>query len=157
MRPCPAFRMLVLAALLLAPGGHGAEGDTALDRSIQAPDPSYSYRLIRTIPGNGVTTAVLEMTSQTWLTETEVENFARMQNVSDEVLRIIGTSRVWTKNYAVVSSLVKNPRTPTSVSLTMVSRLAERDVKMLTVNRNVPESVRLAARKQLEVLQSRKS
>jgi hypothetical protein len=105
-------------------------------------------------PNRLVSTAVLGSPK---LTETEVENFARMQNVSDEVLRIIGTSRVWTKNYAVVSSLVKNPRTPTSVSLTMVSRLAERDVKMLTVNRNVPESVRLAARKQLEVLQSRKS
>ena len=41
------------------------------------------------------------------LTETEVENFARMQNVSDEVLRIIGTSRNWTKSYTVVAALVK--------------------------------------------------
>jgi hypothetical protein len=105
-------------------------------------------------PNRIVSTAVL---SSPKLTDTEVENFSRMQNVSDEVLRIIGTSRTWTKNYLVVSSLVKNPRTPTAVSLPLVTRLAERDVKGLTVDRNVPESVRLAARKQLAVLQSRKS
>lgn len=105
-------------------------------------------------PNRIVSTAVL---SSPKLTDTEVENFARMQNVSDEVLRIIGTSRAWTKSYAVVASLVKNPRTPTAVSLPLVTRLAERDVKGLTVDRNVPESVRLAARKQLAVLHSRKS
>ena len=42
------------------------------------------------IPNRVVSTAVL---SSPKLTETEVENFARMQNVSEEVLRIIGTSR----------------------------------------------------------------
>lgn len=105
-------------------------------------------------PNRVVSTAVL---SSPKLTDTEVENFARMQNVSDEVLRVIGTSRAWTKNYLVVAALVKNPRTPTAVSLPLVTRLAERDVKGLTVDRNVPESVRLAARKQLAVLQSRKS
>jgi hypothetical protein len=43
------------------------------------------------------------------------------------------------------------------VSLTLLLRLAERDIKGLAVNRNVPESVRLAARKQMNILQSRKS
>ncbi len=105
-------------------------------------------------PNRIVATAVL---SSPKLTDTEVENFARMQNVSDEVLRIIGTSRTWTKNYAVVSALVKNSRTPTAVSLPLLTRLVERDVKALAVDRNIPESVRLAARKQLAVLQSRKS
>ena len=41
-------------------------------------------------PNRIVSTAVL---SSPKLTDTEVENFARMQNVSDEVLRLIGTSR----------------------------------------------------------------
>ncbi len=100
-------------------------------------------------PNRIVSTAVL---SSPKLTDTEVENFARMQNVSDEVLRLIGTSRAWTKNYAVVSALVKNPRTPTAVSMPLLTRLVERDLKGLAVDRNVPESVRLAARKQLSVL-----
>lgn len=105
-------------------------------------------------PNRLVSTAVLASPK---LTDTEVENFARMQNVSEEVLRIIGASRAWTKKYTVIANLVKNPRTPTAVSLPLLLRLVERDVKGLSVNRNVPESVRLGARKQLEVLQSRKS
>jgi hypothetical protein len=105
-------------------------------------------------PNRVVSTAVLASPK---LTDTEVENFARMQNVSEEVLRIIGTSRTWTKKYSVVAALVKNSRTPPAVSLPLMVRLVERDVKGLSVDRNVPESVRLAARKQLAVLQSRKS
>jgi hypothetical protein len=35
-------------------------------------------------------------------------------------------------------------------------RLVERDIKGLSVDRNVPESIRLAARKQLAVMQSRR-
>ncbi len=105
-------------------------------------------------PNRIVATAVLGSPK---LTETEIENFARMQNVSDEVLRIIGTSRAWTKSYAVVAALVKNPRTPPAVSLPLVARLQERDVKALTVNRNIPESVRLAARKFMQAQQERRS
>ena len=98
-------------------------------------------------PNRIVSTAVLASPK---LTDTEVENFARMQNVSEEVLRIIGTSRAWTKKYSVIAALVKNPRTPPAVSLPLMMRLVERDVKGLSVDRNVPESVRLAARKQIE-------
>jgi regulator of extracellular matrix RemA (YlzA/DUF370 family) len=105
-------------------------------------------------PNRIVCTAVLASPK---LTDTEVENFARMQNVSEEVLRIIGTSRAWTKKYSVIANLVKNPRTPTGVSLPLMLRLVERDLKALSVDRNVPESVRLGARKQLAVLQARKS
>jgi hypothetical protein len=104
-------------------------------------------------PNRIVSTAVL---SSPKLTETEVEMFARMQNVSEEVLRIIGMSRVWVKSYNIVAALVKNPRTPTAVSLPLLPRLLERDVKGLTVNRNLPESVRLAARKFMAVQQERR-
>ena len=104
-------------------------------------------------PNRIVSTAVLASPK---LTETEVEMFARMQNVSEEVLRIIGMSRVWVKSYNIIAALVKNPRTPTAVSLPLLSRLQERDVKGLTVNRNLPESVRLAAKKFMAVQQERR-
>lgn len=104
-------------------------------------------------PNRIVSTAVMASPK---LTETEVEMFARMQNVSEEVLRIIGMSRVWVKSYNIVAALVKNPRTPTAVSLPLLTRLQERDVKALTVNRNLPETVRLAARKFMAVQQERR-
>jgi hypothetical protein len=81
------------------------------------------------------------------LTESEVEAFAKMANVSEDVLRTIATNRTWVKNYGVVAGLTRNPKTPPGISMQMVQRLNERDLKMLAIDRNVPEGVRLAARK----------
>jgi hypothetical protein len=81
------------------------------------------------------------------LTETEVEAFAKMANVAEEVLRTIATNRTWTKNYGVIAGLAKNPKTPPAISMNLLQRLNERDLKMLTIDRNVPEGVRLAARR----------
>jgi len=46
---------------------------TALDDYVAAPDASYSWRLVKTIPGTGYTGYVLDMTSQTWRTSAEVD------------------------------------------------------------------------------------
>jgi hypothetical protein len=81
------------------------------------------------------------------LTEAEVESFVKMGNVSEEVLRIIGTNRNWLKNYGVVLGLTRNPKTPPALSMQMMHRLTEKDVKMLSTDRNVPEALRLAARR----------
>lgn len=91
------------------------------------------------------------------LTESEVENFARMANVAEEVLRIIGSSRVWTRNYVVAASLVKNPKTPLAIALGLLPRLNERDVKFVSSDRGVAEGVRMTARKLLAAGQARRS
>jgi hypothetical protein len=104
-------------------------------------------------PNKVISAAVLSCPK---ITETEIEAFSRMANVSEEVLRTIGTSRAWTRSYSVVSGLVRNPKTPPAISLTLMSRLNERDVKGLVTDRNVPEALRLAARKVMAVNESRK-
>lgn len=81
------------------------------------------------------------------LSESEVEAFAKMANVSEEVLRVIASNRTWTKSYTVVLGLARNPKTPPAISMKLLHRLNERDAKMLAVDRNVPEALRLAARK----------
>lgn len=81
------------------------------------------------------------------LTETEVEGFAKMANVTEDVLRIIAMNRTWMKTYGVLWGLARNPKTPPAVSMQLLSRLNERDLKMITMDRNVPEAVRMAARK----------
>jgi hypothetical protein len=83
------------------------------------------------------------------LTENEVEAFARMANVSEDVLRIIGSNRGWMKNYGVVVGLCRNPKTPLAVSLNHMNRLNDRDLQMLSIDRNVPEPLRIAARKKV--------
>ena len=77
----------------------------------------------------------------------EVEAFAKMGNVSEDILRTIAKSRAWTKAYGVVHSLVKNSKTPVAISMTLMQRLTESDVKKISTDRNVPEALRLAARK----------
>jgi len=81
------------------------------------------------------------------LTDVEIERFAAMKNVSDEVLRHIASNREWTKRYGVVSNLVRNPRTPLALAIGMVSRLTPRDMKSIAVDRNVPEVIRKQAQK----------
>jgi hypothetical protein len=97
-------------------------------------------------PNKIVAAAVL---SSPKLTEMEVESIARMANVSEDVLRIISTSRAWMKNYQVALSLAKNPKTPVAVSMNLLARLNERDLKMISTDRNVPDVLRMTARKKL--------
>lgn len=90
------------------------------------------------------------------LTENEVESFSRMANISEEVLRIIGGHRAWLKNYGVVVGLTKNPKTPLGMSLNLMARLNDRDLTMLSMDRNVPEPLRVAARKKIVAATSKK-
>jgi hypothetical protein len=72
-----------------------------------------------------------------------------MANVSEDVLRIIGSNRAWMKNYQITLSLAKNPKTPLGMSLNLMPRLNDRDLAQLSVDRNVPEALRIAARKKV--------
>jgi len=81
------------------------------------------------------------------LTESEVEAFSKMANVSEETLRTIAMNRTWSKNYGVIAGLTRNPKTPVSIAMQFVQRLNDKDLKALATDRNVQEGVRLAARK----------
>jgi hypothetical protein len=83
------------------------------------------------------------------LTEQEVEGISRMASVSEDVLRIIGANRGWMKNYKIASGLTRNPKTPIAMSLNIMHRLNNKDLSTLAVDRNVPEQLRIAAKKKL--------
>lgn len=89
------------------------------------------------------------------LNDSEVASFARMANVSEDVLRVIGNNRSWMKNYNVVIGLTKNPKTPLAMSLNLLNRLNDRDLQGVSIDRNVPEPLRVAARKKLLAATSR--
>ena len=97
-------------------------------------------------PNKLVSSSVL---SSPKLTESEVEQFAKMANVSEEVLRIIGMNRAWVKNYGVIVALTKNPKTPLAISMHFVQRLNDKDLKMIALDRNLQEPLKLAVRKRL--------
>lgn len=81
------------------------------------------------------------------ITESEVEAFAGMRNVEEEVLRIVGSRRDWMQKYPLMMPLVKNPKAPIGVVLPLIIRLTLKDLKSLSSDKNVSDAVRQTARK----------
>jgi hypothetical protein len=97
-------------------------------------------------PNKMISLAVL---SSPKLTISEVEAFARAGNVAEECLRTIAFTRAWMKNYNVVAALTRNPKTPVAISMNLLARLTEKDLRTLSTDRNVPDALRISARKKL--------
>jgi hypothetical protein len=91
-----------------------------------------------------VSSAVLESPK---INDQEVEMFASMKNVQESVLRGIAGKRKYMKTYAVVRALANNPRCPLDVQLTIVKNLLNMDLRALSGNKNVSETVRKVALK----------
>ena len=81
------------------------------------------------------------------LSDAEIEGYASAKNVTEEVLRLIALNRAFMKSYAVVRALINNPRAPIDIALPLLNRLNERDLKLLSMNRNVAEVIRGMATK----------
>ena len=79
------------------------------------------------------------------ISDGEVEKFATQKNVLEAVLRSIPMKRRFAKNYAVVRNLVFNPRTPLDVALGLMKNLLVQDLKHLSGNKEVSETVRKLA------------
>ena len=68
-----------------------------------------------------------------------------MSNLTDEILRLIGKNRSFRKNYTVVRNLLNNGKAPLDVTLNLLPMLNPLDLKKLTMNKNVPETLRTTA------------
>jgi hypothetical protein len=99
-----------------------------------------------------VALAVLESPK---ITDGEVEKFATQKNVLESVLRGISMKRRFIKQYAILRNLTFNPRTPIDVSLGLIKNLLIQDLRSLTGNKEVSDTVRKLAtrmfRQKLEV------
>jgi hypothetical protein len=81
------------------------------------------------------------------LSDGEVEKFALQKNVLEAVLRQIPLKRRFMKNYIVVRNLVSNPRTPLDLGLGLMKHLQTQDLKNISGNKEVSETVRKLALK----------
>lgn len=81
------------------------------------------------------------------LSDLEIESYASMKTVTEEVLRTIAMNRAFMKHYPVARALINNPRAPIDVTLPLVARLNDRDLKMLSINKNVADVLRAMAAK----------
>jgi len=83
------------------------------------------------------------------LTDQEVEAFAAMSSLTDEILRLIAGNRKFRKKYTVVRNLLNNPKTPLDVSLHLLPMINAIDLKKLACNKNIPETLRTTSGKLL--------
>src|SRR5437016_162519 len=67
------FLFTYVAACLAIGGLPATAAETALDRYVKKPDPTYSYQIVNTVHGDGYTSYVVDMTSQTWRKPSEVD------------------------------------------------------------------------------------
>lgn len=81
------------------------------------------------------------------ISETEIELLSRSRSVHDDALRAIAKNREWTKNYAIISGLVGNPKTPIGISMKFMAYIKIKDLQLLAKNKNVPENVRSHAKR----------
>ena len=94
-----------------------------------------------------VSTAVLKSPKTN---EADAEAIANMKSVSEDVLRAIARRREWMKKYSLMSAIVRNPRSPIDVTLALIPRLSQRDQTVLSTDRNIPEAVRVTARRAVQ-------
>jgi len=81
------------------------------------------------------------------ISDGEVEKIASQKNVLEAVLRTIPMKRRFAKNYIIVRNLVFNPRTPLDVSLGLMKNILINDLRNLSGNKEVSETVRKLALK----------
>jgi len=89
-----------------------------------------------------VALAVLESPK---VSDGEVEGFALQKNVLESVLRAIPMKRRFAKNYNITRNLVYNPRTPLDLSLGLMKGLLIHDLKNLSGNKEVSDTIRKLA------------
>lgn len=149
--PAPAAPATPAAAAVAKPAEH--EGERLRESPLQKISKlTVGQRIQLAMKGNKeerfilirdgaklVSSAVLESSK---LTDQEVEMFAGMKNVQESVLRGIANKRKFIKQYNVVRALVNNPRCPLDISITLVKTLYTNDQKAVSMNKNIPETLR---------------
>lgn len=79
------------------------------------------------------------------ISDTEVEGFAAMASLTDEILRLIATNRKFRRDYTVTRNLINNPKTPLDIALHLLPAINPVDLKSLSTNKNVADTLRNSA------------
>jgi hypothetical protein len=113
---------------------------SAVEKIKQALTGNLETRMILVHDSNKlVARAVLQSPK---LTTAEIEGYASAKNISEEILRLIAVNRAFMKSYTIARALLNNPRAPIDITLPLLNRMNDNDMKALTMNRNIPEVIR---------------
>src|SRR6266849_5255841 len=125
------------AALETSPVAEIAETD--------APDEVLEVTVTKYLEENAAELVAVAVLESPKVSDGEVEKFALQKNVLESVLRAIPLKRRFAKNYNIMRNLVYNPRTPLDLSLGLVKNLLIHDLKNLSGNKEVSDTIRKVA------------
>jgi uncharacterized protein YdaU (DUF1376 family) len=83
------------------------------------------------------------------VTLAEIESFCGMRQLDDEIFRRISLNKEWMRNAGVIQAMVRNPGVPLALSLPLVKHIGMRDLRTIARDPNLPEGIRITARKLL--------
>ena len=106
---------------------------TALDRYVAAPDDAFAWKVANTVKAGGMTATLIELTSQRWLTEAEVE-----QPVWRHWLWVIAPEKVTSDIGFMAISGGRNDRNPPNAPAAWLADLARETGTIVTELRMVP-------------------
>ncbi len=70
------------------------------------------------------------------ISEDEVVIFLKIKSIDREFIEKIAKSKEWTKKYPIVLGIVQNPKAPVSEAMRLVKNLHQRDLAVLSRDRN---------------------
>jgi hypothetical protein len=79
--------------------------------------------------------------------DNEIISISQSRSVCCEVIEEIARNREWLKLYPVKVGLANNPKTPIPTAMKMINHLNIKDLKDLSVNKNVSSIIQSAAKK----------
>ena len=86
--------------------------------------------------------------------ESEALQYAQRKDLSEDVILTIAKDQKWKKNYPIKLAVVSNPKTPLSVSISLLAHLQDRDLKLLSRANDVSSALK---RKAQEILLKKRS
>ncbi len=106
---------------------------TPLDDYVQKPDPAYSWKVTKSIPGNPSTTYIIRLTSQKWRTAKEVDH-----PIWEHWLVVVKPQKIKTNTAFLVVSGGSNDRPMPNGANAAVARVAEATGSIVAELRMVP-------------------
>lgn len=83
------------------------------------------------------------------ITLDEIRYMAGYRQTNPDALKAIAQSREWTRNPAIVSALVANPKTPPAVAVALLDRISPDEIQRLAKSPSSPPAVAAAAKRRV--------
>lgn len=81
------------------------------------------------------------------INENEIEFYAKLRNLSDDILRTIARNPEWTKKPAIMRGLLYNPKTPASIAISFLNRVTKKEIRDIAKSKSLPQAIRIAAKR----------